>query len=136
MIHCTKCGTKNNPTESYCQKCGAPLVKSKRSWEQRIEEGAEDFGRRAEEWGENVGKKAEKWGEEFEKYARQDCFGLAKNAAMLGILLGILIIIGGILLLLGINVFRIMGAFFILSLGLIIFVTALKYFTKRDSNNK
>ena len=136
MIYCIKCGTKNNPTETYCKKCGAPLAKSTKSWEKRIEEGAEDIGRRAEEWGDNLGKKAEKWGEEFEKYARQDCFGLAKDIAMLGILLGILIIIAGFLLLIGITLLRIIGAFFILSLGLIIFIIALKYVTKKDSDNK
>lgn len=136
MIYCTKCGTKNTPTESYCQKCGAPLVKSKKSWEQRIEEGAEDIGKRAEEWGDNLGKKAEKWGAEFEKFAQEDCFGFGKDAAMLGIILGILIIIAGLLLLMGINLLRIMGAFFILSIGLIIFIAALKYFTKKDSKNR
>ena len=132
MTYCTKCGTENNPTEDYCQKCGAPLEKSKKSWEQKLEEGAEDIGRRAEEWGDTLGKKAEKWGDDFEKFARQDCFGLAKNVAMLGIILGILIIISGILLLIGINLLRIIGAFFILSLGIIIFITALKYFQKKQ----
>jgi uncharacterized membrane protein YvbJ len=131
MIYCTKCGTKNNPTENYCVKCGAPLEKSNKSWDQKVDQWGENVGNKAEKWGEDFGRRAEKWGEEFEKQAQDGCFGLAKNMAILGIILGIIIILAGILLLVGIQLLRILGSLMILAFGLIILVTALKYLTKK-----
>ena len=79
MVHCTKCGTKNEEGVNYCSKCGANL---EASMEERFEKGAEEFGRRAEEWGEEFGRRAEK-----------ECFGLPHGGAIFGIIIGIIIII-------------------------------------------
>ena len=131
MGYCTKCGTKNNPTEKYCIHCGAPLEQSKKSLEQEIEEGAENFGKNAQKWGEDFGRRAEKLGEEFEKQAQDGCFGLAKNVAVFGIIFGIIIIIAGILLLVGIQLLRILGSVVILAFGLMILIAALKFLAKK-----
>ena len=93
MVYCTKCGTKNEETAEYCVNCGAPLKISKeKSLEQRIEEGAEEFGRRAEEWGESFGKRAE-----------DECFGLPHGGTIFGLVIGIMIVVLGLSWLAGID---------------------------------
>jgi hypothetical protein len=82
MVYCTKCGTKNEEGTEYCSKCGANLGVSR---EQKIERRAEEFGRRAEEWGEQFGKRAEK-----------ECFGLPHGGAIVGLVIGIIIILVGL----------------------------------------
>ena len=78
MVYCKKCGTQNSPTDTYCIKCGTPIEGStKKSWEKQIEDGADEFGRRAEQWGQEFGKRAQ-----------EDCFGLAINPALIGLILG------------------------------------------------
>jgi uncharacterized membrane protein YvbJ len=122
MVYCTKCGTKNNPTEEYCTKCGAPLERStKKNWEKQLEQGAEEFGRRAEQWGQDFGKRAE-----------EECFGLVKNGAIIGVVLGIIIILAGILLLAGFQLLRFLWATAIVVIGLIILYGALKILTKKQ----
>lgn len=122
MVYCTKCGTKNNPTEEYCLKCGAKLEKStKKTWDQQLEQGAEEFGRRAEKWGQEFGKRAE-----------QECFSLAKSGAIIGVVLGIIIILAGLLLLAGFQLLKFFWAIMIIVFGLIILFGALKILTKKQ----
>lgn len=124
MVYCTKCGTKNNPTEKYCAKCGTPLeMSTKKTWEKQIEDGAEEFGRRAE-----------KWGQEFGRQAEEDCFGLAKNTALIGLVIGIFIVIAGILLLIGIQFLRIFWPIILLTFGILILIAAIKTLTKKPNN--
>lgn len=93
MVYCTECGTKNDESAETCVKCHAKLnVPREKNWEKRLEEGAEEFGRRAEVWAES-----------FERRAENECFGLPHGGSIFGIVLGIIIIIGAILLLAGIN---------------------------------
>jgi len=75
MVHCTKCGTKNEEGAKYCAKCGANL---EGSLEERFE------------------RRAEKWGEEFGRRAEKECFGLPHGGAIVGILIGTIIIIVGL----------------------------------------
>ena len=131
MVYCTKCGTKNSPTEKYCAKCGSPLEQSDKSWEQKIEEGAEELGKQAQKWGEDFGEHAEEWGKNFEKHIEDGCFGLSQIGALLGVLIGIIIVIAGLLLLFGVNLFRLLGSIMILAFGLIILLSALKNLTKK-----
>lgn len=121
MVYCKKCGTQNSPTDTYCIKCGTPIEETtKKSWEKQIEDGAEDFSRRAEQWGQDFGKRAQ-----------EDCFGLAINPALIGLILGIFVIIAGILLIMGIPFLRVFGSVLIIALGLIILIGALKTSKKK-----
>ena len=121
MVYCTKCGTKNDPTQQYCKKCGAPLEKQlTKTWDQKIED-----------WGEDFGRRAEKWGEDFGKRTQQECFGLAKNGAIIGLVLGFLIVVGGLLLLAGFPLIRYLSSIGLIGFGLIILIIALKILTKK-----
>ena len=131
MAYCTKCGAKNSPTEKYCAKCGLLLEQSDKSWEHKIEEGAEEFGKQAKKWGEDFGESAEQWGQNFEKHIEDGCFGLSQIGAILGVLIGIIIVIAGLLLLFGVNLFRFLGSVMILGFGIIILLSALKTLTKK-----
>jgi len=86
MVYCTKCGTKNAEDATVCTKCGARL---KVSMEKRFE-------RRAEEWAEEFGKRAEEWGEQFGRRTEEECFGLPHGGAIVGIIIGIIIIFVGL----------------------------------------
>jgi uncharacterized membrane protein YvbJ len=121
MVYCTKCGTKNDPTQKYCKKCGAPLERSSgKTWDQKIED-----------WGEDFGRRAEKWSEDFGKRTQQECFSLAKSGAIIGLILGILIVIGGLLLLTGFPLLRYLSSIALIGFGLIILIIALKILTKK-----
>ena len=93
MVYCSECGTKNNESAAFCVKCGKKLnVSPAKSFENRIEEGAEEFGKRAEEWGES-----------FEKRAEKECFGLPHGGTIFGLIIGIIIILVGASMLAGID---------------------------------
>ena len=94
MVYCTKCGTKNEDAAEICVKCGAKLFMSReKTWEKRIEEGAEEFGKRAEAWGESFGKSVE-----------DECFGLPQGGTIFAIIFGIIIIVVGISIAAGITI--------------------------------
>ena len=104
MVYCSECGTKNDESAAFCVKCGKKLnVSPAKSFENRIEEGAEELGKRAEEWGEHFGKRAEEWGESFEKRAEKECFGLPHGGTIFGLIIGIIIILVGTSMLAGID---------------------------------
>jgi len=86
MVYCTKCGTKNEEDAVVCVKCGTNLEVSR---EKRLE-------RRAKEWGEQFGKRTEEWGEQFGRRAEEECFGLPHGGAIVGIIIGIIIIVVGL----------------------------------------
>ncbi len=94
MTYCTKCGEKNTEDNKYCSKCGADLGLEEKSvegrFEKSIEKSAEQFGERMEKWGEDMGKRAE-----------NECFGLPNSGAILGLLIGIIIIFVGLQQVLG-----------------------------------
>jgi uncharacterized membrane protein YvbJ len=93
LVFCSYCGTKNEDVAEFCVKCGSKLQTSKKkSLEQRIEEGAEEFGKHAEAWGKDFGKRAE-----------DECFGLPHGGIIFGLLIGIIIILVGITSLAGID---------------------------------
>ena len=131
MVYCTKCGTKNNPTEKYCTKCGTPLETSNKNWEQKIEDGAEEFGKKAEQWGEEFGERAQQWGQKFEKHAQEQWRTITNIGAIFGVLIGIIILLAGVLLL------AVLLRHFsnlpekILAFGIIILLSALKALTKK-----
>jgi uncharacterized membrane protein YvbJ len=95
MTYCTKCGEKNSVDAKYCVKCGNDLDYL---LEKNVESGIEkSFEKSAEQFGERM----EKWGEDFGKRAENECFGLPNSGAILGLLIGIIIIFVGLQQVLG-----------------------------------
>lgn len=93
MVFCSECGTKNEEPAETCVKCGAKLrVPRTKTLEERIEEGAEEFGRHAEEWGESFGKNME-----------NECFGLPHGGTVFGVIIGLVVILVGVSWLAGID---------------------------------
>jgi len=119
MVFCSKCGTNNDDSAEYCVKCGSKLkVSMEKSLEERIEKGAEEFGKRAEAWGENFGKSAE-----------QECFGLPHGGTIFGLIIGLIIILVGVTSLAGVDID--FWPLIIIIFGLLIFGGALYSFTQR-----
>ena len=119
MVFCSKCGTKNDDSAEYCVKCGSKLkVSMEKSLEERIEKGAEEFGKRAEAWGENFGKRAE-----------QECFGLPHGGTIFGLIIGLIIILVGVTSLAGVDID--FWPLIIIIFGLLIFGGALYSLTQR-----
>ena len=110
MVYCTKCGTKNEEDVKYCTKCGANLEVSR---EKKLE-------RHAKEWGEQFGKRAE-----------EECFGLPHGGAIVGLIIGVIIIIAGISWVAGINIEN-WWALIIIIFGILIVAGALYSFRRRS----
>jgi len=66
MVYCTKCGTKNEEDAVVCVKCGASLV-TYPPW-------------RRERW----------------RPVEEECFGIPHGGAIVGLVIGIIIIIAGL----------------------------------------
>ncbi len=110
MVYCTKCGTKNEEDAKYCSKCGANL---EITWEKRLE-------RQAEDWGEEFGKRAEEWGEQFGKRVEEECFGLPHGGAIIGLIIGAIIVLVGLSWLAGENWWRYIWPLVVIFFGILI----------------
>lgn len=66
MVYCTKCGTKNEEDAMVCVKCGASLV-TRPAW-------------RRERW----------------RPVEEECFGIPHGGAIVGLVIGIIIILVGL----------------------------------------
>ncbi|MEM3442622.1 MAG: zinc-ribbon domain-containing protein [Candidatus Bathyarchaeia archaeon] len=75
MVYCSKCGTKNPDDATVCSQCGAPLYTVKERWHHRRHEG-ECFG------------------------PEEECFGIPRGGAVLGLAIGLIILIAGFIWLL------------------------------------
>ena len=115
MVYCTKCGTKNEEDVKYCTKCGANLGASR---EKKLE-------RRAEEWGEQFGKRAE-----------EECFGLPHGGAIVGLIIGIIIIVVGLSSLAGIDIGESIGRYgwplIIIVFGILLVAGTLYKYSRRS----
>ena len=109
MVYCTKCGTKNEDGAKYCVKCGANLEISR---EKRLE-------KRAEEWGEEFGRRAEEWGEQFGKRVEEECFGLPQGGAIVGLIIGVIIVLVGLFWLAGENWLRYTWPLIVIAFGML-----------------
>jgi uncharacterized membrane protein YvbJ len=67
MVYCPKCGTKNDDTADFCVKCGASL-----------------------QTGTVASRRYER------RRAEQECFGLPHGGAIVGIVIGAIILLWGI----------------------------------------
>jgi ribosomal protein L40E len=106
MVTCTKCGAQNEEDAKFCVSCGAALdVRSKKR---------EDtcFG-------------------QPERRVEQECFGLPYGGAIIGIIIGTFIIIGGLSMLLGLDLGQYAGAFFVIVIGILIIAGALYGLSRR-----
>jgi len=110
MVYCSKCGTKNAEDAEVCAKCGARLEVSMEK----------KFERRVEEWGEQFGKRAE-----------EECFGLPHGGAIVGLIIGIIIIIAGISWVAGIDLGRYWWALIVIVFGILIVAGALYSYSRR-----
>ena len=125
MVYCSKCGEKNSESSKYCVKCGANLEDSPKKslegrFEKSIEKSAEQFGERMEKWGEDFGKRAE-----------NECFGLPRGGAIVGLFIGIIIIIVGLQQVFGWQID--VGPFVTIIVGLLFAVGAIYGLTRRRS---
>lgn len=66
MVYCTKCGTKNEEDAVVCVKCGSPLYAGPRPFRR------------------------------FERAAEEECFGIPHGGAVVGIVIGLIIILAGL----------------------------------------
>ena len=73
MVHCTKCGRENEEGAKFCVNCGVDLYVI----EPEKSRGGTCFG-------------------QPEKRAENECFGLPRGGAILGLLIGIIIILVGL----------------------------------------
>ena len=99
MVYCTKCGTKNKDGAKYCVKCGANLEISREK----------TFEKRAEEWGEQFGRRAE-----------EECFGLPHGGAIVGLIIGSIIVLVGLSWLIAAYLWRYIWPLIVIVFGLLI----------------
>ncbi|MFQ6065134.1 MAG: zinc-ribbon domain-containing protein [Candidatus Bathyarchaeia archaeon] len=104
MVYCTKCGTKNEEDAKYCSKCGANLEIS---------------------WGKRLERQAEDWGEQFGKRVEEECFGLPQGGAIIGLVIGAIIVLLGLSWLAGENWWRYLWPLAIIFFGILIVAGAL-----------
>jgi len=102
MVYCTKCGTKNEEDAAVCVKCGAPLVAAYPPW----------------------------------RHARpprpeEECFGLPHGGAIVGLVIGIIIILVGLASLSGIDFGRYIWPLIIIVFGILIVAGALYRYGRR-----
>jgi hypothetical protein len=122
MVYCTKCGAKNDEGVEYCIKCGANLWVSQ---EKRFE-------RRVEEWGEDFGRRVEAWSEQFGRRGQEECFGLPHGGAIVGLIIGAIILLLGVSLLLGIEIWDYLWALIIIAIGILILAGAIYGLRRRS----
>ena len=107
MVYCTKCGTKNEEDAAVCVKCGASLAATP-AWR------PERRRRQKEE---------------------QECFGLPHGGAIVGLIIGIIIILVGISQVPGIlpeiDLGKYIWALAIIILGVLILAGALYSYSRR-----
>ena len=83
MVYCVKCGAKNPDDAKTCSQCGAPLY----SLTERRSRHREDecFGTRVSA--------------EPRERVEEECFGIPKGGAIVGLAIGIIIVLAGLSLL-------------------------------------
>lgn len=116
MVYCVKCGAKNEDDAEVCVKCGAPLHAPKRATTRRDDN---CFGPRGE------------------KRVEEECFGLPYGGAILGLIIGIIILIFGAtwiissILEIEIDVWRFIGPTMVIVIGILIIAGVAYRFRRR-----
>lgn len=109
MVYCVKCGAKNPDDAKVCAKCGAPLYSVESEQPRRVE------------------------GECFE--VEEECFGIPRGGAVVGLAIGIIIVLAGLSLLLQ-TIYPEMPpipwwAFIIIMFGVLIIIGAIYGLTRK-----
>jgi hypothetical protein len=113
-----KCGEKNSDDATFCVKCGENLMGSQdKKW---------DWERRIDAWGEDVGTRADKWGKQMEREFNDACFSSPNSGAIVGIIVGIIILILGVALLANVNIWSYLGPIAVIIVGILI-ITGVVY---------
>jgi len=102
MVYCTKCGAKNEETAAVCVKCGAPLHKTA----------------------------APPWTYE-RRQAEKECFGLPHGGAIVGLIIGMIIILVGVSQLPGIDFGEYIWPLIIIIFGILLIAGALYGYSRR-----
>jgi len=102
MVYCTKCGAKNEETAAMCVKCGAPLHKTA----------------------------APPWTYE-RRQAEKECFGLPHGGAIVGLIIGMIIILVGLSQLPGIDFGEYIWPLVIIIFGILLIAGALYSYSRR-----
>jgi tetrahydromethanopterin S-methyltransferase subunit E len=100
MVTCPKCGASNEEDAKFCVNCGARLEV------RRERHGDACFG-------------------EPERRMEHECFGLPYGGAIIGIIIGLVIIMSGISTLFGLNLWEHAWSFFVIIIGLLIVAGAI-----------
>jgi len=70
MVYCSRCGTQNPDTDTYCSNCGAPLY--------------------------TVGQRYPGSDREHYRRVENECFGLPNGGMIVGIVVGLIIVLVGL----------------------------------------
>jgi uncharacterized membrane protein YvbJ len=116
MVYCTKCGTKNEEDATICAKCGASLAAAP-AWraERRRQEKEEQ-----ECFGSRRGKE------------EQECFGLPHGGAIVGLIIGIIIILWGISSIAEIDLGNYFWPFIIIIFGILVVAGAIYGYSRKS----
>ena len=104
MVYCSKCGTKNEDDAEVCASCGAQLYMTRREARR-----ARRAARREE----------------------RECFGLPHGGAIAGIVFGIIIIIWGLSIATGIDIWSNIFYIIVIIFGALIVAGAVYTITRR-----
>jgi len=96
MVTCTKCGTENVEGAKFCVNCGSSLYPKER----REKEEETCFGP--------------------ERHVEEECFGLPRGGAIAGIIFGVFIVILGLAMLLGHDIWQLIGPSAAVIVGILI----------------
>ena len=105
MVYCVKCGTQNADDAKECMKCGAPLQLSRAERRRRSDD--------------------ECFGSSERRDVETQCFGLPHGGAIVGIVFGVLVVIIGLAILSGMNVWNLFGPIVLVIIGTLIVLGAL-----------
>ena len=108
MVYCSKCGENNEEGSEFCVKCGASLYPGRQGEERE----GDCFGPRDRRFG-------------------RECFGLPYGGAIVGIIIGMMILATGLGQLWDIDVGRYMGSAGMILIGVLMILGAIYGITQR-----
>jgi len=108
MVYCVKCGAKNEDDAVVCVKCGASL-----------------------QTGAYLSRRYER------RHAEEECFGIPRGGAVVGLIFGVIIVVFGLTLFLNrvygwsIDIWGIMWPLIVIIFGILVLLGALYRFRRR-----
>jgi len=102
MVYCPKCGTQNMDDAKFCSKCGADLFA-----------------------GETVEKRTEAYARPSRKRMEDECFGLPHGGVIVGIIVGLILIVVGVGMAFGYNIWNYFWPLIIVIIGVLVVAGAI-----------